>query len=207
MIRKLIIVVAVAIVAQLVIAAVVNTEAAAQEVPAVVDSGGATPEEVTPRWNTRIVVGRQARNANTLAASKPVVEGSKALYYKGRAFAPYDAPDKVKQVIWAGNKIHALPYLWGGGHGSWNSRGYDCSGSVSYALYGAGLVKFSMASGGYMSWGLRGNGRWITVYANGGHMYMTVAGLRFDTSGANPSRWQGPKSSNSGYSVRHPAGL
>ena len=125
----------------------------------------------------------------------------------GTAIAPSDAPDDVKEIIDAGNKIAKKPYVYGGGHGSWNDSGYDCSGSVSYALHGAGLLKESMASGDFMSWGKSGKGKWVTIYANGGHMYMYVAGLRFDTSGANPSRWQKASRSNSGFTVRHIAGL
>lgn len=125
----------------------------------------------------------------------------------GTAVAPANAPDDVKEIIDAGNKIAKKPYVYGGGHGSWNDSGYDCSGSVSYALHGAGLLKESMASGDFMSWGKSGKGKWVTIYANGGHMYMYVAGLRFDTSGANPSRWQKASRSNSGFTVRHIAGL
>lgn len=125
----------------------------------------------------------------------------------GTAIAPANAPDDVKQIIDAGNKIAKKPYVYGGGHGSWNDSGYDCSGSVSYALHGAGLLKESMASGDFMSWGKAGTGQWVTIYANGGHMYMYVAGLRFDTSGADPSRWQKETRSNSGFTARYISGL
>ena len=104
--------------------------------------------------------------------------------------APADAPAAVKAVIAAGNRIATKPYKYGGGHARWEDSGYDCSGSVSYALHGGGLLSSSMPSGGFTSWGASGQGRWITIYANSGHMYMVVAGLRFDTSGASPSRWQ-----------------
>ncbi len=102
-----------------------------------------------------------------------------------------------------------MPYLYGGGHGKWEDRGYDCSGSVSYALHGAGLLEASMPSGGFMNWGDAGPGQWITTYAHGGHMFMTVAGLRFDTSGRSGAgtRWQADMRSKRGYSVRHPPGL
>ncbi|MDQ3677736.1 MAG: peptidoglycan-binding protein [Actinomycetota bacterium] len=136
--------------------------------------------------------------------------GSKArLGSDGLAIAPAAAPAAVKAVIAAGNKIAKKPYIYGGGHGRWEDAGYDCSGSVSYALHGAGLLKTSMASGGFMTWAAAGAGQWVTTYANGGHMYMVVAGLRFDTSGKKQtgSRWQTDMRSTSGYTIRHPAGL
>ena len=127
----------------------------------------------------------------------------------GLAVVPILAPPVVQAVIVAGNKIAKMPYIYGGGHGKWEDAGYDCSGSVSYALHGAGLLKTSMPSGGFMNWGDPGPGQWITLYANGGHIYMTVAGLRFDTSGRSRagSRWQADMRSASGYEVRHPPGL
>lgn len=140
---------------------------------------------------------------NTVAA--PV--GRAKLLANGMAVAPSDAPPEVKAVIEAGNEIATKPYVYGGGHGKWIDRGYDCSGSVSYALYRAGLLRASMPSGGFMNWEQPGAGQWITTYAHGGHMYMVVAGLRFDTSGANPSRWQDNMRSSAGFTVRHPAGL
>lgn len=127
----------------------------------------------------------------------------------GLAIAPENAPEAVKRVIAAGNRIAKTPYKWGGGHGSWNDSGYDCSGSVSYALRGGGLVKASAPSYGYYNYGDAGAGKWITIYTNAGHMYMTVAGLRFDTSGRSSdtgSRWQKAMRSNSGFRVRHPVG-
>ncbi|MFN8175427.1 MAG: hypothetical protein U0T02_10210 [Solirubrobacteraceae bacterium] len=141
--------------------------------------------------------------------SRPTVAGSIARVRRGVAYAPADAPLAVRRVIWAGNKIRSTPYVWGGGHASWRARGYDCSGSVSYALHGARLVRSAMPSGDYMDWGVSGRGRWITIYANGGHMYMVVAGVRFDTSGAGAagSRWQRAMRSGRGYAVRHPDGL
>lgn len=133
--------------------------------------------------------------------------GRAKLLSNGLAVAPSDAPQEVKDVINAANEIATKPYVYGGGHGKWIDRGYDCSGSVSYALYRAGLLETSMPSGGFMSWEEPGAGQWITTYSHGGHMYMVVAGLRFDTSGANPSRWQTDMRSSSGFKVRHPAGF
>jgi peptidoglycan hydrolase-like protein with peptidoglycan-binding domain len=144
------------------------------------------------------------------SGSTPTTPGATAkVGSDGLAVAPAGAPDVVKRIIAAGNQIATKPYRFGGGHGSWNDTGYDCSGSVSYALHGAGLLASSMPSGGFMSWGDAGAGRWVTIYANAGHMYMVVAGLRFDTSGRSTAgtRWQVDMRSSAGYAVRHPPGL
>ena len=127
----------------------------------------------------------------------------------GTAIAPKDAPQIVRDVINAGNVIAKTPYLWGGGHGSWAASGYDCSGSVSFALAGAGLVDSPLTSGLLARWGSAGPGRWITIYANGGHVFMEVAGLRFDTGGIRGSgtRWQATGRSTAGFVARHPEGL
>ncbi len=138
------------------------------------------------------------------------VVGKAKLAADGTAIAPIDAPDAVRNVIAAGNRIAHKPYTYGGGHGSWSASGYDCSGSVSYALHGGRLLNTQLTSGDLAGWGHGGKGRWITIYANGGHVYMTVAGLRFDTSmrGSDTgSRWQKPMRDNGGFSVRHPKGL
>src|SRR4051812_5524651 len=108
--------------------------------------------------------------------------GSKAtIGSDGLAVAPADAPDQVKQIIAAGNEIAKTPYHYGGGHGKWQDSGYDCSGSVSYALHGAGLLTSSLTSGGFTSWGEQGPGQWVSIYGKSSHVYMVVAGLRFDT--------------------------
>ena len=127
----------------------------------------------------------------------------------GLATAPALAPPVIRAMIDAGNRIATKPYIYGGGHGKWEDAGYDCSGSVSYALHGAGLLETSMPSGGFATWGDPGPGQWVTIYANGGHMYMVVAGLRFDTSGraSAGTRWQAEVRSVTGYAVRHPQGL
>jgi cell wall-associated NlpC family hydrolase len=127
----------------------------------------------------------------------------------GTAVAPLQAPSIVAAVIGAGNAIATTPYKWGGGHGAWKDNGYDCSGSVSFALAGAGLMSSPLTSGMFMSWGDPGPGRWISIYANNGHVWMIVAGLRFDTSGANGfTRWQSAQGrSTAGFVVRHPPGL
>jgi cell wall-associated NlpC family hydrolase len=118
-------------------------------------------------------------------------------------------PDRVRRIIAAGDRIAGKPYKYGGGHGQWEDSGYDCSGSVSYALHGAGLLGSALASGDFMSWGAPGKGRWVTIYANPGHVYMVVNGRRFDTTGRDESgsRWQSRSRSSAGYTVRHPPGL
>lgn len=115
----------------------------------------------------------------------------------------------VQRVIAAGNQIASTPYVYGGGHGSFQSSGYDCSGSVSYALHGGGLLSAPMDSSALESYGAPGPGRHITIYANAGHVYMTVDGRRFDTSARSQtgSRWSSELRSNGGYTVRHPVGL
>jgi peptidoglycan hydrolase-like protein with peptidoglycan-binding domain len=125
------------------------------------------------------------------------------------AIAPDSAPQAVKDAIAAANEITNKPYKYGGGHGSWEDSGYDCSGSVSYALHGGGLLNKPLDSTGFESWGQAGKGQWITVFANSGHAWAIIAGLRFDTSGAGEEgpRWRPEARSSSGYTIRHPAGL
>jgi cell wall-associated NlpC family hydrolase len=148
--------------------------------------------------------------AETAPAPAPTTTGAKAtITSDGLAVAPASAPTAVKEIMAAGNKIAHKPYKYGGGHGVWNDTGYDCSGSMSYALHGAGLLDTSLDSTGFMSWGRSGRGTWVTTYANPSHSYMVVAGLRFDTSGlsADGTRWHTDMRSASGYTVRHPNGL
>lgn len=142
----------------------------------------------------------------------PPVPGSVAVINAdGTASPPADAPQAVKDVIAAGNEIIDLPYVWGGGHGSFESSGYDCSGTVSYALHGAGLISSPLDSTGLTTWGEPGEGNWITVYGNSGHAFMHVAGISLDTSGTDGS---GPSWSSdlgwedtSQFVARHPSGL
>ena len=140
------------------------------------------------------------------------VPGAKAKLVNGLAVPPKDAPQQVVDVIAAANRIaKGHPYCLGGGHGKWQSKCYDCSGSVSYALHGGGLLNYPLASSGFYGWGHRGKGSWITVYANGGHAFMTVAGLRFDTSdtpGQGPGwaktmGYENPRA----YQIRHKPGF
>jgi hypothetical protein len=129
----------------------------------------------------------------------------------GEAIPPPGAPPAVKQVIRAANEIRHRPYVWGGGHRSWLSHGYDCSGAVSYALHGARLLDVTMVSGQLEYWGESGPGRWISVYANQQHVFMVAAGLRFDTRG-DPADVSGPRWHRGwvepvGFTARHPPGL
>jgi septal ring factor EnvC (AmiA/AmiB activator) len=144
----------------------------------------------------------RAAPAPTPNAELPVDPG-------GMAQAPASAPTAVKQVIAAGNAIAGLPYLYGGGHGSFNANAYDCSGSVSYALAAAGLLSSPLDSTAFESWGEPGAGKWITVYANAGHAFMVVAGWRFDTSALSGggTRWTRAMRDTGGFVARHPAGL
>jgi hypothetical protein len=127
----------------------------------------------------------------------------------GLAVAPAGAPPAVAALIAAGNAIASLPYRYGGGHRSFTDTAYDCSGSVSFALHGAGLLDWTLDSTGLGRWGEAGPGTWVTVYANKAHTYLVVAGLRFDTSGRakGGSRWQAAARSAAGFRVRHPTGL
>jgi putative peptidoglycan binding protein len=128
----------------------------------------------------------------------------------GLAIAPASAPQQVKDAIAAANRIVGKPYKYGGGHGRWEDSGYDCSGSMSYALHGAGLLNRALTSGDFMRWGSAGKGSWITVYAHSGHGFLVIAGLRFDTgynnAGSGP-RWSTKMRPTDGYTVRHPDGL
>jgi hypothetical protein len=144
-----------------------------------------------------------------LAASGIPSGATAALTRDGLAIAPLGAPAIVQAVIQAGNQIARLPYRYGGGHATWVDTAYDCSASISFAFAAAGLISAPMVSGQLARWGEPGPGRWITVYANGGHTFMLVAGLRFDTSGlrASGSRWQASARPAGGFAVRHPMGL
>lgn len=128
----------------------------------------------------------------------------------GMLIPPKSAPPRIKQVIQAANRIRTKPYVWGGGHARWWDRGYDCSGSVSYALHGGKFLESPLPSGPMESWGMGGEGRWITVYANSGHAYAVIAGYRWDTSGDTEGtgpRWHEDLRDNLGFVARHPAGF
>jgi cell wall-associated NlpC family hydrolase len=146
--------------------------------------------------------------AHSRAGANP--GSSNAILLTGVALAPPDAPQVVKDVINNANLIVGRPYVWGGGHSSFYSSGYDCSGSVSFALFGGGLIPRPLASGELEGWGAPGPGKWITVYANAGHTFAEIAGLRWDTVGDEQGtgpRWHLAPTSGDGFAVRHPPGL
>jgi cell wall-associated NlpC family hydrolase len=140
------------------------------------------------------------------AEEQPTVPGDRAVLREGVAYAPAAAPVEVQQAVWAGNDLLGKPYVYGGGHQSFSSRGYDCSGTVSYALNGADLLDTPMDSSDFMAFGDAGRGDWITVYTNPGHAFVVIAGLRLDTSGPGDSgpRWRPGKYVTRGFKVRHP---
>jgi len=152
--------------------------------------------------------------SNQVKARKPVSyrfeHGRTALLKNGIAYAPRDAPLPVKRAIAAGNRLQGKPYKWGGGHGRHDDSGYDCSGTVSYVLREAGLLRGSMPSSGYFRYGKKGEGRWMTIYIRKGHVFLTVAGLRLDTGGPGDRtgpRWKPETRQSVGHVMRHPPGL
>ncbi len=145
---------------------------------------------------------------------QPTVPGLVAQIVNGVAYAPDQAPDQVKQAIWAANTIVGMPYRLGGGHKlGFTDHAYDCSGTVSFAMHGAGLLAKPRDSSSFMRYGARGPGQWITVYTNPGHAFAVIAGLRLDTSaagdpaGGSGPRWRPNLRSTRGYKARHPVGL
>jgi len=174
-------------------------------VPAAAQTGGSGPPGSTTTTTT----------TTTDPAAPLGRPGHGKIRKDGTAVAPADAPANIQAAIAAGNAIHTFPYHWGGGHRSFTDTGYDCSGAVSYVLHAAGLIASPMPSGPMASsWGLPGKGRWITVYANASHVYMVVAGLRFDTSsggdrwnqGSGP-RWRKKKRKPRGYTAKYAPGF
>jgi len=181
--------------------------------PGVAAVGGAVkaapaPERAAPAPRrpgpkaSALPTGGTAKAADALARATALPNGI--------ALPPLDAPEEVERIIQAGNMIARAPYKWGGGHGRWQDDGYDCSGSVSYALHFAGLLDGPRTSGGLTSYGEPGRGKWVTVWATDGHVFMEVAGIRFDTSGARVtgSRWQRAlRGDHARFIPRHPPGL
>ena len=143
----------------------------------------------------------------------PTTPASQATLRDGIALAPAQAPVAVKRAIWAANQLRSNPYRYGGGHASFRDSGYDCSGTISYALGAAGLISCPMSSADFRRYGQRGQGRWITVYARNGHTFAVIAGLRLDTTPGDSSRyrwaprWQSSFRGPTGFDARHPAGL
>jgi hypothetical protein len=166
-----------------------------------------------PAGQTNGATGGSSVELTGLAKPELLVPGVTARYVNGLAAAPMSAPPAVQEIVWAGNQIIGLPYIYGGGHASFSSPGYDCSGTVSFALHGASLLPTPMDSSEFMAWGGHGVGQWVTVFANPEHAYMTVAGLRLDTSpvddptNQNGPRWRPLRPGNPGFLKRHPVGL
>lgn len=160
------------------------------------------------------VFGNLVSCSSQVKARKPVSyrfeHGRTALLKNGVAYAPRDAPAAVKRAIAAGNRLQGKPYKWGGGHASHVDSGYDCSGTVSYVLREAGLLRGSLPSSGYFKYGKKGEGKWITIYIRKGHVFLTIAGLRLDTGGPGNRtgpRWKPETRQSKGHVMRHPAGL
>lgn len=176
-------------------------------------TGQVVPYQPLARAGQVAPTGGAAVGVSVAANPELLVPGSRARYVAGFAAAPMSAPPAIQAIIWAGNQIVGLPYIWGGGHASFTSPGYDCSGTVSFALHGASLLTTPEDSSELMAWGSHGLGRWVTIFSNAGHAYMTVAGLRLDTSAADdPTNQQGPRwrplrQANEGFTVRHPLGF
>ena len=153
-------------------------------------------------------------NANIFPAAGPTVPGIRARLRAGKAAAPESAPLAVKRAIWAANQLLRKPYIFGGGHKSFLDRGYDCSGTVSYALGAAGLLRSPISSSEFRNYGERGRGKWITIYARNGHTYAIIAGLRLDTTPYLTAHdkwapgWQASERlPTMGFEARHPVGL
>jgi hypothetical protein len=156
---------------------------------------------------------REAYGLDDDASAADLVDAA-TLTADGEATVPPGAPARVARIIRGANEVARKPYVYGGGHGrladeTWIDTAYDCSGSISFALATAGLIDTPMASGALAGWGRAGPGKWVTIYANDGHAFMTVAGLRFDTSGRRQTgtRWQTAGRGTGGFTVRHPPGL
>lgn len=163
-----------------------------------------------------VCFARVAFASNTgFPTSGPTVPGKRAALRGSLALAPADAPAEVKRAIWAANQLRTKPYRYGGGHHSFVDSAYDCSGTVSYALGAAGIVRSPMSSSDFRRFGQHGQGKWITVYARNGHTFAVIAGLRLDTTAWNSMRrddhwaprWQPTPRPPRGFEARHPAGL
>lgn len=165
------------------------------------DSGEAATEATPTPGSTECTTGPEGLRSCLAVTPAELVLGVAA--------PPETAPPAVKAAIAAANQIRTRPYIWGGGHARWWSPGYDCSGAVSYALHGAGLITTPMDSGEMMNWGVPGKGRWITIYANAGHAFAVIDGIRWDTVGDTEGtgpRWHEEMVSTQGFVARHPAG-
>src|SRR3954463_9966846 len=159
------------------------------------------------------LVAATAAASPSFPESGPTVPGNTARLHGKSAAAPQNAPLTVKRAIWAANQLNRKPYRYGGGHRSFQDSAYDCSGTVSYALGGAGILKSPICSSEFRNFGQRGRGKWITVYARNGHTFAIIAGLRLDTTPYVTGRetwapgWQSSFRQPSGFEARHPVGL
>jgi len=175
---------------------------------AAVAAGAPSDAEIKRELNEMHAVERAA--AQTQRRELTPVAGGESVGGNGTIPIPSGVPEAVQRVIAGGNAIADFPYIWGGGHASFVANGYDCSGSVSYALAAGGLLSAPLVSGDLATWGEAGPGRWITIYANAGHTFMDVDGMWFDTAGRSgpyASRWLVATPPLEGYAVRHPPGL
>jgi cell wall-associated NlpC family hydrolase len=175
---------------------------------AAVAPGAASDAEIRKELGEEQRAEAQARAAQQRVLTP--VAGGFSVGGNGTIPIPAGIPEAVQRVIAGGNAIADFPYIWGGGHASFIANGYDCSGSVSYALAAGGLLSGPLVSGDLASWGEPGPGRWITIYANAGHTFMDVDGMWFDTAGRSgpyASRWLVSTPPLEGYAVRHPPGL
>lgn len=176
------------------------------------DAGGGSslpPASAGSNGTTTAATAASGLGATISAPLEASGSQSTAMLLSGIALAPPDAPPAIKATIAAANMISDTPYLWGGGHASWYSPGYDCSGAVSFALRGGGFLSIPLTSGQLANWGAPGPGRWITLYANAGHVYAVIAGLRWDTVGdarGSGPRWHVDGPYPPGFAVRHPPG-
>jgi NlpC/P60 family len=160
------------------------------------------------------LLGAVVSCSSQVKARKPVSyrfeHGRTAMLKDGMAYAPRRAPEAVKRAIAAGNRLQGKPYKWGGGHAKHDDYGYDCSGTVSYVLREAGLMKGSLHSRTFFNYGKKGEGKWITIYIRKGHVFVTIAGLRLDTGGPGERsgpRWKPETRQGRGHVMRHPSGL
>jgi cell wall-associated NlpC family hydrolase len=178
------------------------------------DTSSTTQTTTSSTTSTQAATGGAAYGEPNPAATQLTPEQTAVLLPNGMAAAPQTAPQEVKDAIAAANEIVGKPYVYGGGHNAkFLSRGYDCSGTVSYALHGASLLRRPLDSGSFMRWGANGPGTWFTIYTNPSHAFMVIAGLRLDTSAAgDPSGLKGPRwrpvlRSTKGFRARHPDGF
>lgn len=177
---------------------------------AIVAPGAASDSEIRKELREEEHAKAEERALRTRALTADTSNGGSSVGGNGTVPIPTGVPEVVQRVIAGGNAIADFPYIWGGGHGSFVDHGYDCSGSVSYALAAGGLLSAPLVSGDLANWGAPGPGRWITIYANAGHTFMNVDGMWFDTAGRSgpyASRWILATPSLVGYAVRHPPGL